>query len=106
MPGQQAWEWCDSQTVCDPIGSFDWFEPSGDHWQRASAMVINAPDNAITCDLEFATLKVVTSDTNVHVDLLQKSATGDVNNCTVDQALAMLKDSSDCRTIDRYDLAP
>ena len=104
--GQQAWEWCDSQSTCDPIGSFDWFLPEGDHWQRVSAMVINAPDNGTACDLEFATLAVAVTSSNVHVDLLEKSASGDIDNCTVDQALAMLTDSTDCRVVDRYDLAP
>jgi hypothetical protein len=106
FPGQQAWEWCDSQTVCDPIGSFDWFSAQSDHWQRVSAQIINAPDNGTACDLQFATLTVTVGQNNVHVDLLEKDMAGDLNNCTTDQALQLLQNSIECNVVDRYDLAP
>ena len=60
----------------------------GDHWQRVSANIINAPDNGTACDLKLATLIVVVTDASVHVDFLRRAPAG-ADNCTVDQALAI-----------------
>jgi hypothetical protein len=103
--GQLAYEWCDSPTQCDPIGSFDWFVADGDHFTRVTALVHAAPDNRTACSLGFDTLTIRETGANVHVDLLLKSSSGDIASCTPERAIAALENSAYCRTVDRYDLA-
>jgi hypothetical protein len=105
--GQLAYAWCDSPTECDPLGALDYFDPNGDSWRRATALVVNAPDEGgQVCSLGLDTLAIHRSGDTVHVDLLRKDASDEVAACTPARAIAKLESDTFCSIVDRYDLVP